>query len=878
MPQLAGRQDAPSGAPSSRPDAFILSGSFLAVARAPLYLEELTRRGLRVLLITPSRWRDAALTAMHDTEHPAAAVHEVAFVEGEAGRESSYVADAVAAARRWRERYRIVGACAVGETQVEPTGLLADGLGLPSPGLRATRACRSKYLQRWYLPEFSPAALVIPPGERERVDLTHAGLPAVIKPSGGHSSSGVQTVNDADELRARLAEYPDHETVLVEERVRGQEFSVESLVQGGEVVFASVTRKETTDTGTATTFVELSHTVPNDHTALDATLLDANRRMLRALAFEDGVSHAEWRIDPEGRPVLMEVAARPPGDGICELFRLATGRSLEPEIIRVALGEPVAAPRFSRQARQIYLEHQPGLLRDVTVDWEGVQPQWVGSGDLWPRIGPAAPEDPASLRAVLVHREHGTELGALRSSDDRVASVFIDAPTVAQVDALERRVREAVAVHTDPAPTDPPLESVTHVLVGYSPVMLGKLDSHLPEGAVLVVEEPDVIEARGLADLAQRHACVAALLPGPSQDEKHPERITDTVPRPPQARVVVPVVEYGVVTAATLAEAWGLPGAGPKAARILRDKALLRETIDHTDIAQPQWTVAHGPEDVARFRSRHGGACVLKPTNRQASLGVQLLTADDDTTQAWQVTTAADEPWLRARYATTERVLVEQRMAGREVSVEALVHNGAVAFSTITAKSVLESRHPVETGHALPADVDEGTAAALREAMATLVAATGFDYGVLHAEWMLDEGRPQLVECAGRLPGDGITVLVDLAYDTDVLHQLLGVLEGRAPDVRAEAVRGAAVRFLIATPGTVTAVEGADTARDRDGVHEVHLNVEPGGEVHAATSSWERAGFVIAAGADAEEAARNADRAATAITVTTREHDSGGER
>ncbi len=56
-------------------------------------------------------------------------------------------------AERWRRSYDIVGVYAVGETLVEPTGLVADYFGLPfPPGLRAARACRNKYLQRWYLP------------------------------------------------------------------------------------------------------------------------------------------------------------------------------------------------------------------------------------------------------------------------------------------------------------------------------------------------------------------------------------------------------------------------------------------------------------------------------------------------------------------------------------------------------------------------------------------------------------------------------------------------------------------------------------------------------------------------------------------------------
>jgi hypothetical protein len=65
-------------------------------------------------------------------------------------------------ARRWDIR----GVYAVGEMMVEQTGVLADALGLPAPGLRATRACRSKYLQRLLCPEWGPPMLLFPPGHR----------------------------------------------------------------------------------------------------------------------------------------------------------------------------------------------------------------------------------------------------------------------------------------------------------------------------------------------------------------------------------------------------------------------------------------------------------------------------------------------------------------------------------------------------------------------------------------------------------------------------------------------------------------------------------------------------------------------------------------
>ncbi|GAA1902406.1 hypothetical protein GCM10009716_10360 [Streptomyces sodiiphilus] len=434
------------------PEAFVLAGSFLAVCRAPAYFEELHARDLKILLITPSP-AEQARRAARNREHPASGIEDFAFVGAGSGTEDAFLTEAVNAARAWRGRYRITGVLAAGETQVEPAGLLADALGLPSPGLRASRTCRSKLLQRWYLPEFAPRSLALPSGSHTLPPGTAVPYPAIVKPCGRHSSSGVVSVDGPEDLRQHLAGYPASETVLVEERVIGQEYSVESLVQKGKILFSSVTRKETTEAASGgRSFVELAHSVPAPPSGADAILLDATRRVLEELDFEHGISHAEWRIDATGRPVLMEVAARPPGDGLCVLYHLATGAPLEPEIIRVALGETAGYPACSRYARQIYLEHTPGILREVEISAElpGLTAEWVGPGGLWPRIAPGRPDDPATVRAVLVHKNRGDRLDVPRSSEDRALSVFLDAPDPQTLDRLEQRVRRAVTIHTDP--------------------------------------------------------------------------------------------------------------------------------------------------------------------------------------------------------------------------------------------------------------------------------------------------------------------------------------------------------------------------------------------------------------------------------------------
>jgi hypothetical protein len=260
-------------------------------------------------------------------------------------------------------------------------------------------------------------------------------------------------VRDCAELAAQLADYPEQETIMVEEKIAGQEYSIESLIQDGKTLYASVTRKETTDPQSqqdSQYFVEMAHTVPAVRDDAWDAVARANEAMLERLGVENGITHAEWRLDERGEARLMEVAARTPGDGIMVLYGLATGQRMEPEILRIALGEAADYPEARRYARQVYLEHRPGTLADVTVEWPGVEPRWVDDGGPWPDIEALPADHPAALRAVFVYEPRGAKLGPIRSSHDRAVTFFIDAPTITELDEIEEQVRAAVTIHTQP--------------------------------------------------------------------------------------------------------------------------------------------------------------------------------------------------------------------------------------------------------------------------------------------------------------------------------------------------------------------------------------------------------------------------------------------
>ena len=407
------------------------------------------------------------------------------------------------------------------------------------------------------------------------------------------------------------------------------------------------------------------------------------------------------------------------------------------------------------------------------------------------------------------------------------------------------------------------------LFVGYNAAYLRAIDGRVPSGSVVVIEEPDIIRKRNLYDAPKGFDCLSRIVPASYQQSAEALDLAVELAAERPIAAVVPGLEYAVPAAAALAAKLGLPGATESAAQALRDKVRLREVAGAGGVRNPRWREVFGPEDILAFAGE--GPVVVKPANRQASVGVQLLDSVDAVTaaEAWERTSGAAEYEQVPDRPLNWRFLAEERLRGPEYSIEALVRDGEIIFENVTAKTVIEGPYPVELGHLLPAPLDPDTQAAFGTAIRALVAATGFRTGILHAEWILTESGPTLVECAGRCPGDYLIDLNDLAYGTKIRVALIDLLAGRPVALPRSAQRTSAIRFLAAAPGTVTGVTGVDAAKGLPGVHDVEVDVEVGQEVRPWASSWDRAGHVIATGPDAAATRQRVLDADAAIRITT---------
>jgi biotin carboxylase len=408
------------------------------------------------------------------------------------------------------------------------------------------------------------------------------------------------------------------------------------------------------------------------------------------------------------------------------------------------------------------------------------------------------------------------------------------------------------------------------VFFGFSVTLLRSLATSLPPRSVVVVEEPDAVRDRDIPALAATLPAVSRVIAAEYQDPAGLAALLDREPAITRAHAVVPGLEYAVEAAAHVADLLHLRGAGRAAASAVRDKYRLRGLAGPAGVRNPPYALVGTVAEAERFFRRAGRPCVLKPTSRQASAGVQIIRAVDQIAVGWALSADPDEGSRGPARGGSGPLLMEHALVGPEYSVELLVDEGRPVFVNVTAKQVLPGRFPVEIGHVVPAPVDPDLAGRLRTANERLISATGFGTGIMHSEWIVEDGTPTLVECAARMPGDEISQLVSLAYDVPFVERYLCLLLGQRPTLPAAAVRGAAIRFLTAESGDVVAVEGTADAERVPGVVTVRMTATPGARYAAVTSSWDRAGYVLACGEDARAADRSARAGADRIAVAVR--------
>ena len=150
----------------------------------------------------------------------------------------------------------------------------------------------------------------------------HTGYPLVIKPVAGAGSAHTYRCDSPDDLRRVLPTLRHVAAVVVEEFVRGTEYTFDTLCANGQILFANVElyRPDMLSARSVESIAPQTISLRD----LSAPVFQRARalceQVLSALEFQTGFTHMEWFHTDDDEVVFGEIAARPPGGNSGELM------------------------------------------------------------------------------------------------------------------------------------------------------------------------------------------------------------------------------------------------------------------------------------------------------------------------------------------------------------------------------------------------------------------------------------------------------------------------------------------------------------------------------------------------------------------------------
>ena len=150
------------------------------------------------------------------------------------------------------------------------------------------------------------------------------GFPLVAKPPAGAGALATYRLDDLGALRGWLDALPPHpgDPALLEEWLSGHEHTLDSVTQGGQHVWSSISDYRPPPLEVLRTpWIQWTVLLPRSvDTPEYAEIASIGPAALRALGVRDALTHMEWFRRPDGSVAVSEVAARPPGAQISSMI------------------------------------------------------------------------------------------------------------------------------------------------------------------------------------------------------------------------------------------------------------------------------------------------------------------------------------------------------------------------------------------------------------------------------------------------------------------------------------------------------------------------------------------------------------------------------
>ena len=318
--------------------------------------------------------------------------------------------------------------------------------------------------------------------------------------------------------------------------------------------------------------------------------------------------------------------------------------------------------------------------------------------------------------------------------------------------------------------------------------------------------------------------------------------------------VLTAATDYGVLTAAYVAQEMKLPGLKYEVAQLIKNKYQVRKCLfdHHVDDTQQAYEI-HEETDINELAQKLTYPVMVKPCDGSGSRGASRVNRAEDLKSACQ---------YAMNGSITHRAEIETFIIGKEYGAESLVVNGDVHVLGVMQKWMTAPPYYAELGHSIPNDLKPEVEEKVHVCVENAVKALGINFGSINMDMLVTkEGKVYIIDIGARMGGNMIGPCI-IPYGTgmDYMAAMIQNAVGDPIDLKVNDKYAVATKLLAFNSGIVKTLPDIKEVEKKFDV-EIYHHLEEGMKVNEYHTNLDGCGYIVAKAKTQKEAVNKAEKA-----------------
>ncbi len=310
--------------------------------------------------------------------------------------------------------------------------------------------------------------------------------------------------------------------------------------------------------------------------------------------------------------------------------------------------------------------------------------------------------------------------------------------------------------------------------------------------------------------------------------------------------VMTAATDYGVLSAAYIAQQMSLPGLKYETAKIIKNKFLVRRILFENEVDDiSQFFEISNTNDIEKIVNRVRFPVMVKPCDGSGSRSARRVDSMSDLYSACKEAIGA---------SSINRALIEDFIIGKEYGVEAFVFNGQVHVLGVLGKYMTDPPDYAELGHYMPSQL--AIEDKVKETAQKAIKALGINFGAVNMDVLLTkDDRVFIVDVGSRMGGNLIgSHIIPLGAGVDYMGNLIRIAVGDPIEmISKDSKTNVVTRLLALTPGTVKKLPDFKAISEKYQVSIFH-HLKVGSVIKEYHNNLDGCGYVLATSHDIKDA------------------------